>query len=33
MKDFGEKAKADSPMILVACKKDKYNPDRHVSPK
>ena len=32
MKDFEEKAKADSPKILVACKKDKYNPVNDVSP-
>ena len=32
MKDFEEKARADAPKILVACKKDRFNPDNHVSP-
>ena len=32
MKDFEEKAKADAPKVLVACKKDKYNPVDHVKP-
>ena len=32
MKDFEEKARADAPKILVACKKDRFNPANHVSP-
>ena len=32
MKDFEEKARADAPKILVACKKDKYIADKHIPP-
>lgn len=32
MKDFEEKARADAPKILVACKKDKYDPSKSVQP-
>ena len=32
LKDFKEKAKADAPRVLVSCKKDLYDENKHPSP-